>query len=53
MWVKEHTIKVTERLQMISANSASIQVDWDTITYTNWNDSFWIEIPKEDLNSIE
>ena len=48
MDITEHTEKVAERLKVVSSNKASITVDGENVIYTSWNNSFWIEIPKED-----
>ncbi len=48
MDITEHTEKVAERLKVISSNKASITVDGENVVYTSWNNSFWIEIPRED-----
>ena len=53
MDITEHTKKVTERLKVISSNEASITVDGDNVVYTSWNNSFWIEIPREDKSEPE
>lgn len=47
MDIVEHTEKVQERLKMIWSNKASIQLDWENVIYSDWNNSFWIEIPQE------
>ena len=53
MNITEHTEKVAERLKVISSNKASITVDGDNVIYTDWNNSFWIEIPTEDIITKE
>lgn len=53
MDIIEHTEKVAERLKVISSNKASITVDGENIVYTSWNNSFWIEIPREDSTTKE
>lgn len=48
MDIIEHTEKVAERLKVVSSNKANITVDGENVIYTSWNNSFWIEIPKDD-----
>lgn len=49
MDIQEHTIKVQERLKMIGSEKASIQLDGENVIYSDWNNSYWIEVPKEDI----
>lgn len=48
MDIIEHTEKVQERLKTVASGKATVQLDGENVIYTDWNNSFWIEIPKED-----
>ena len=48
MDITEHTEKVAERLKVVASGKATVQLDWENVIYTSWNNSFWIEIPKEE-----
>lgn len=48
MDIIEHTEKVQERLKTVASGKATVQLDGENVIYTDWNNSFWIEMPKEE-----
>ena len=45
----EHITSVQDRMKMVGSEKASIQLDGENVIYSDWNNSFWIEVPKEDI----
>lgn len=45
----EHITSVQDRMKMVWSEKASIQLDGENVIYSDWNNSYWIEVPKEDI----
>lgn len=45
----EHITSVQDRMKMVGSEKASIQLDGENVIYSDWNNSYWIEVPKEDI----
>lgn len=49
----EHITSVQDRMKMVWSEKASIQLDGENVIYSDWNNSYWIEVPKEDIVTKE
>ncbi len=45
----EHITSVQDRMKMVWSENATIQLDGENVIYSDWNNSYWIEVPKEEL----
>ena len=49
MNLKEHITNVQDRMKMVWSEKATIQLDGENVVYSDWNNSYWIEVPTEDI----
>ena len=49
----EHITSVQDRMKMVGSEKSKYQLDGENVIYSDWNNSYWIEVPTEDIVTKE